>query len=458
MLAAAGAGGATPAGATRPSRAGPSAAGPSTADPSAGGPPRPIVLRGGRIFDGRASTLLDGHDVLVADGRIAALVPTGQAVADADVVDCTAKVVMPGLIDAHWHSLLAAIPEQAALTADVAYLHLVAAEEAARTLLRGFTTVRDVGGPAFALKRAIDEGRFAGPRIFPAGAMISQTCGHGDFRFRNELPRTALSGPSAAEAAGISAIADGEAEVLRRVREQLMLGASQIKIMAGGGVSSQHDPIESVQFSEREMRAAVGAAADWGTYVCAHVYTSAGIRRALASGVASIEHGQLADEDTVRMIADAGAWWCLQPFLADEDANPQPTEVQRAEQRAIAEGTVRAFDLARKHGVKTAWGTDILFNPRGTAGQGRQLAKIARWFDAAEVLRLATSRNAELLGLSGARNPYPGALGVVAPGAHADLLVVDGDPLADITLLADPERTLALVMKGGRIHKTTLAR
>jgi imidazolonepropionase-like amidohydrolase len=322
--------------------------------------------------------------------------------------------------------------------------------------MRGFTTVRDVGGPSFALKRAIDEGRMSGPRIYPSGAMISQTSGHGDFRMRTDLPRTAQSNPSTAEAAGISAIADGVPEVLRRAREQLMLGASQIKIMVGGGVTSLFDPLDSLQFTEAEIRAAVDAATDWGTYVCAHVYTSAGIRRALDCGVKSIEHGQLADEETVRRIADAGAWWSLQPFLADEDANPGGTPEQQAQRREIAEGTIRAFELGKKHGVNMAWGTDILFNPRGTVAQGRHLAKIARWFDNHEVLSLATSRNAELLALSGPRNPYRGALGVIEGGAMADLLVVDGDPLQDISVIADPENSLKLIMKDGRIHKNTL--
>lgn len=417
---------------------------------------KPILLHGARIFDGKAGQLIEGQDLLVAGNKIEAVIPTGQGVADADMVDCSGKVVMPGLIDAHWHALLAGIPQMVAATADVPYVHLVAAEEAQRTLMRGFTTVRDVGGPAFALKRAIDENRVVGPRIFASGAMISQTSGHGDFRFRSDLPRTASSDLSAAEAAGISAIADGEAEVLRRTREQLMLGASQIKIMAGGGVSSIFDPLDSLQFTEAEMRAAVDAATDWGTYVCAHVYTSAGIRRALDCGVKSIEHGQLADEETVQRIADAGAWWSLQPFLADEDSNPKASAEQQAQQQAIAEGTVRAFELGKKHNVNMAWGTDILFNPRGTATQGKQLTKIARWFDNADVLRLATSRNASLLGLSGPRNPYPGALGVVEAGALADLLVIDGNPLEDIALIADPEKNMKLIMKDGRIHKNTL--
>jgi imidazolonepropionase-like amidohydrolase len=287
--------------------------------------------------------------------------------------------------------------------------------------------------------------------------MISQTSGHGDFRTRSELPRTPQSDLSVAERAGISAIADGEAEVLRRVREQLMLGASQIKIMGSGGVSSSYDPIDALQYTEAEMKAAVAAARDWGTYVCVHTYTSAGIQRALAAGVRSIEHGQLADEDAVRRMADAGAWWSIQPFLADKDANVKHDPVVRAQQEEIARGTAQAVEWGRKHNVNMAFGTDILFSPDGTGTQGRQLAKFARWYDNAEVLRRLTRGNGQLAGLAGPRNPYPAKLGLLEPGAYADMLVIDGNPLDDISLIADPERTMKLIMKDGRIHKNTLS-
>ncbi|MCE8472078.1 amidohydrolase family protein, partial [Rhodovulum sulfidophilum] len=174
-------------------------------------------------------------------------------------------------------------------------------------------------------------------------------------------------------------LADGRAEVLRRTREQLMKGASQIKIMAGGGVSSPYDPIDTAQFLEEEMEAAVRAAADWGTYVCAHVYTADAIKRCLRVGVKSIEHGQLADPETIRMMRDEGAWWSIQPFLHDEDANPKADPAQQAKQQEVAEGTKRAFVEGRAEGVKMAFGTDILMNPGGAPSQGRQLSKLARF-------------------------------------------------------------------------------
>lgn len=415
----------------------------------------PVLLTNLRLFDGIRTVVQEGVNILIEGNRIKALPGAGETVANVRAIDCNGWLAMPGLIDAHWHATLCAIPQMVAMTADPGYLHILAAREAGRTLMRGFTTVRDAGGPAFALERAIREGIVSGPRIFPSGAMISQTSGHGDFRLRHEIPRTAHSALNPAEAIGAAAIADGETEVLRRVREQLMLGASQIKLMAGGGVTSVHDPIDSTQFREEELRAAVQAAEDWGTYVMVHVYTSRGIQRAIRAGVRSIEHGQLADEETARMMAGEGVWWSLQPFLADEDANVHDA-TGREKQRRVAEGTVRAYEMARNFGVRTAWGTDILFTPANLPHHGRQLAKLTRFYDPLDVLKMATGTNGELLAMSGSRAPCEGPLGVLTPGALADLLVVDGDPTRGLDFLEDPDRNLRLIMKNGEIFKETL--
>jgi imidazolonepropionase-like amidohydrolase len=235
-----------------------------------------------------------------------------------------------------------------------------------------------------------------------------------------------------------------------------MKGASQIKIMAGGGVSSLYDPLDTLQYTPEEMRAAVQAAADWGTYVGAHVYTSAGIHRCLDAGVRAIEHGQLADEDAVRRMADAGAWWSIQPFLGDEDANPKSDPVSAAKQRAVAEGTVHAFELSRRFPVRMSFGTDTLFSDDHVRRMGRQLAKLTRFMPPLDALHLATGAAGELLAQSGPRSPYDGALGVITKGAFADLLVVDGDPAASLDWLATYATSLRLIVKGGRIHKHTL--
>jgi imidazolonepropionase-like amidohydrolase len=413
-----------------------------------------IVFRGVHVFDGRNPALTGPSDVAVRGATIESVRPAGAApvAADARVIEGGGQVLMPGLIDAHWHTTFAAVTADVALSADPGYVHLVAGKEAERTLLRGFTSVRDAGGPAFALKRAIDEGVIAGPRIYASGAFITQTAGHGDFRTRHEVPR-ACGQLSHGEVVGAATIADGVDQVLRAVREQLMLGASQIKVMAGGGVASPYDPIDVTQYTEAEMRAAVEAAENWGTYVTVHAYTPRAISQALRAGVRCIEHGHLIDDATALLLAEAGAWWSLQPFLDDDDAIPIPDPPTRAKQLEVTAGTERAYALARKHDIKVAWGTDTLFDASLATRQGKQLAKMTRWYTSAEVLTAATSGNAELLALSGPRNPYPGRLGVVEPGALADLLLVDGDPIANIDLLADPNRSLVVIMKDGRLHK-----
>jgi imidazolonepropionase-like amidohydrolase len=355
--------------------------------------------------------------------------------------------------------MLAAVPLDVVLAGDVGYLNLVAAQEATRTLLRGFTTVRDVGGPVFGLKQAIDEGIVAGPRIFPAGAMITVTGGHGDFRQRFELPRGSAGPRSRGEQIGGCAIADGPDEVRRCVREQLMLGASQIKLTAGGGVASPHSPLDVATFTGPELRAAVEAAESWGTYVTVHAYTPVAIQRAVAAGVKCIEHGHLMDEATAELLAREGIWLNLQPFLDDEDSIPFPADSpNRAKQLQLFRGTDTAYALAKKHGIRTAFSTDVLFSGALAARQGAQLTKLTRWYKPAELLSMATALNGELLRLSGLRSPYAGKLGVVEEGALADLLLVDGDPLARVQLLEDPARNLAVIMKDGEIHKNALAR
>jgi imidazolonepropionase-like amidohydrolase len=272
-----------------------------------------------------------------------------------------------------------------------------------------------------------------------------------------EVPST-IGGPlSHMEKIGASMIADSPDEVRLRTREDLMLGASQIKLMAGGGVSSSYDPLDVTQYTETEIHAAVEAAENWGTYVTVHAYTPRAIRIAIDAGVQCIEHGQLADEATAKLIASKGIWWSLQPFLDDEDATPFPANSpNRQKQLQMFSGTDNAYKLAKQYKIKTAFGTDTLFDAKVASRQGAQLAKLVRWYTPAEVLIMATSTNAELLALSGPRNPYPGKLGVVEEGALADLLLVQGDPIANINLIADPATNFVVIMKGGKIYKNSL--
>ncbi|WP_424811142.1 amidohydrolase family protein [Roseococcus sp. YIM B11640] len=415
---------------------------------------RPIAFTNFRLFDGSGGALRDGLTLLVEGEAIRALATGNPAPPEgAQVIDCGGRTLMPGLIDAHWHTLFAAVPLAVLLTADMGYVHLAAAAEAERTLMRGFTTLRDAGGPVFALKQAIDEGLATGPRIYPSGAMVTGTGGHGDFRQLHELPSPG-SGASASERTGGSAIIDGPSDMRRRVREQLLQGASQIKLTGSGGVSTPRSPLDALTLSPAEIRAAVESAEDWGTYVLVHAYTPASILRALDAGVRCIEHGHLMDEATAARIAEKGAWLSTQPFAAD-DAPRQSGPSERDRQQVVA-GTDRTYELAKRHGIKTGFGTDILFSTQLTPRQGLLLARMARWYSPAEALRQATSTNAELLTLSGPRNPYPRKLGVIEPEAYADLLVVDGNPLENISLLAEPERSLALIMKNGQLFRNRL--
>lgn len=420
--------------------------------------PAAVLFENVRIFDG-SSTLSAPSNVLVRGNTIQSIstapIPVDRR-ADAQVINGGGRTLMPGLIDAHWHAAMASVPLPVLMTADIGYINLVAGKAASETLMRGFTSVRDLSGPTFSLKRAIDEGLVEGPRIWPSGAMISQSGGHGDFRMPYEVPAAGNVPLSRGEAVNGGVIADSPDDVRKRVREQLMLGASQIKLAAGGGVSSNYDPIDVSQYTEAEFRAAVEAAENWGTYVTVHAYTPRAIKTAIAGGVKCIDHGQLMDEDSARLMAEKGIWLSLQPFLDNEFSNPM-TGAARAKQLQVSAGTDNAYKLAKKYKLKVAWGTDILFNPRMVSKQGAILATMTRWYTPAEVLKLATSTNAELLALSGPRNPYPGKLGVVEQGALADLLLVDGDPLADIQLVADPAKNFVVIMKDGRIYKNILA-
>ena len=422
-------------------------------------PPALTLFENVRVFDGKTEALSASMNVLVRGNTIEKISKDPIPIdgnSSAKVIAGGGRTLMPGLIDAHWHTMLVRPTPTALLVDDVGYLNLLAGAEATDTLMRGFTTVRDMGGPSFGLKRAIDEGIVAGPRIYPSGAIITVTGGHGDFRDPNALPRVLGAPLSRQELTGASMIADSPDEVRVRVREQLMQGASQIKLTAGGGVASPHSPLDVSTFTEAELRAAVEAAENWGTYVTVHAYTPVSIQRAIAAGVKCIEHGHLMDEPTAKLIAERGIWLSTQAF-PDEmaDAFPEGSQ-ERAKAFEVFAGTDKTIALAKKYKLKTAFGTDILFSQRLAQRQGELLVKFTRWYTPAETLAMATGTNGELLAMSGERNPYPGKLGVIEQGALADLLLVDGDPIADIKLIEDPAKNLIVIMKDGKIYKNIL--
>ncbi|WP_127133167.1 metal-dependent hydrolase family protein [Pseudoflavitalea rhizosphaerae] len=417
-----------------------------------------ILINNVQIFDGVSEKLVTGNVLVQGDtiSRISsAPIPVNRSAAT-KIIDGKGKFLMPGLIDAHWHTMMCAMPEMVLLTADIGYINLVAAHEAGKTLLRGFTSVRDLAGPSFGLKRAIDQGLTPGPRIYPSGAMISQSGGHGDFRMPYEVPSAPGAPLSHGDEMGAGAIADGVDAVLKRSREQLMMGATQLKLAAGGGVSSNYDPIDVSQYTEEEFHAAVEAAENWGTYVTVHAYTPRAIQAALRAGVKCIDHAQLIDDATAKMMAEKDAWLCIQAFLANEYSNPQATADGREKQKMVASGTAKAFQLAKKYKIKTAWGTDMLFDPASTKNQGAILTTLTPWYSNFEILKMATSVNGELLAFCGPRNPYPKPLGVIKEGAYADILLVDGNPIQDLKLVADPDKNFLLIMKNGIVYKNLL--
>ncbi len=409
--------------------------------------PTSVLFANVRIFDGKSLALSKPANVLVAGNKIQHIafdpIPTDSSVTT--TIDGGGRTLMPGLIDAHTHLMYSTITQFVALFANIGYINVVATNAARDMLFRGFTSARDMGGPVFGLKLGIDQGLTVGPRIWPAGAMISQSGGHGDFRAPNQLPAPADYFDYIQRSGG-SIIADGADAVLQRSREQLALGASQVKIMAGGGVASSFDPLDVVEYTLPEIQAAVSAARNWGTYVAVHAYTPPAVKQAIDAGVLCIEHGQLLDEETASLMV----------FSAD-DPSPFPDgSPERLKDLAIIAGTDKAYKLAKKYQIKTAWGTDNLFSAASAKLQNLQLSRLARWYSPAEVLKMATGDNGQLLTLSGPRNPYPGQVGVVQEGALADLILVDGDPTADIKLIQNPASKFLLIMKDGQIYKNTI--
>ena len=415
-------------------------------------PPGETLFRNVRVLDVVNGRLGAATDVLIKGNTIAAIGVSAKPSADAKVIDGKGRTLMPGLIDVHVHLTFGALPLTGLYNPNTTaeQVGTAAAKSASAMLMRGFTAVRDMGGPIFPLKRAIDTGKVAGPRVWPSGAVISQTSGHGDFRTPDERSRRFFGKPSRAEEEGATFIADGRDEVLTATRENLRMGASQIKIMGGGGTSSAYDPIDVTQYTLDEMKAAVDAAADWNTYVAVHAYTPRAIRRAIEAGVKCIEHGQLLDEPTIRLMAQKGTWLSAQNLIPN---TPSMTAERRAKRKGVLDGTAQVWQWAKKHGVKLAWGTDILFEPELNFEQSRLILPLKQWFTPAEIVKLITHDNAQLLALSGPRSPYQGKLGVVEVGALADLLLVEGNPLANIDLVADPEKNFSVIMKDGVAYK-----
>lgn len=419
--------------------------------------PQTLLITNVEIFDGVSEKTFVGH-VRVVGNRIERISREPLPVApDAQVIDGKGAFLMPGLIDAHYHVNLDQLSFEKMRTADAQYIAYRAAKSAHELLMRGFTTIRDVGGNSFSLKAAIDEGMLPGPRMYVSGAAISQTGGHGDFRGYNDVPGANGGRLSYLEVVGHAAIADGVDQVLLRAREQLRQGAVMLKVSVSGGVTSQYDPLDVIQYTAEEIRAAVQAAESWGTFVGVHAYDARAIHHALDAGVKVIEHGHLMDEAAAKHIAASGAWVSTQVFLNDEDATPFPPDIPAyAKQIEMCKGTERMFPLLKQYNIKTAWGTDIIFDPKLAKRHGAQIVKLLNWYTPFEALRMVTATNGELLRLCGPRNPYPHPLGVIAEGAYADILLVKGNPLKNLALVADPDKNFLCIIKDGVVYKNIL--
>ncbi len=416
------------------------------------------LITGARIFDGVGPELIEGRDVLVEDGVIAAIGEGLGAPDGATVIEADGRVMTPGFIDMHYHLALCSvtIPDlDGAYAPDLDYVGIMAAQEAERVLMRGFTSVRDVGGASWGAKLAADRGQIAGPRVWPSLRTQSQFGGHGDANPRFLHPREFGGPANNLERLQYSRIVNGVPQMLTATRENLKRGASQIKMHLAGGVGTEFDPIDANQFVVDEIRAAVEVAEGYGTYVAAHVYTPGGIKQAIEAGVRSIEHGNLINEDIAIMMAENDVWLSPQ-VLVYRTFTPDLGALRLAKGRMVEAGLDRMFTLAKKHGVKMVFGTDVVVNPEACAAQNDEFAARRDWFTPAEILTQATANSGELLQLSGERSPYPGVIGRVEEGALADLLLVDGNPLEDISILEDPETVLDLIMKGGVIYKNTM--
>ncbi len=421
----------------------------------------PILFTNVHVFDGVNEARIENANVLVVDNLIVEVSPEPLAVANARIIDGGGRTLMPGLIDAHVHMAITEPVADLRDNYDWMYWGAVSTSEAEKMLLRGFTTVRDAGGPAVGLQKAIDRGKAVGPRIYPSGPVISQTSGHGEHRVYTEPHPNFMGAQPSFFNQHVEFLADGVPEVLRATREALRLGATQIKVMAGGGVSSSVDPLHTVQGLPEELEASVRAAADWDTYVMVHAYNDDSILRSLEAGVISIEHGQLMTEVSAQAIKDADAW--IVPFysllgLEEETVVKALGPSAGAKFLSVQAGARNQMKLIKDFGIeKVAFSTDIIGDPVALAKQNDEFKYRTEVWTSHEILVQVTSKTAELLALSGKLNPYvDGPLGVIAQGAYADILLVEGNPVEDVTVLVDYANNIDLIMKDGVIYKNAL--
>ncbi|ELR66587.1 Aminopeptidase YpdF [Photobacterium marinum] len=419
-----------------------------------------VLIQNVSLFDGINEAIRQGCFISVEDGVISEISHQLNPAMEYDrVIDAAGYTVIPGLIDAHTHIALSdtfnAIDNMTA--EEVAVRSTVIARE---MLERGFTTVRDVGSNCYGLKQSIDSNFVPGPRIYPSYAGISQTCGHADYR-QNRTQRSNFNqglDDSSFMRQGHLVLADGVPECLKRTRDQIFMGASQIKIFGGGGASSLFDPLDTIQYTREELRAIVETVTNYGSYVCSHIHAGPAMKIAIEEGVKSLEHATFMDDDIARLCLDKEVWVVPQYATAELIANrkiPLDSEILYQKTERVGKGLLKQAELVEKYDLKCAFGTDLIGTPEVHAKQNAEFSARKKYFGSFRGLKQATSDAGELLKLSGLLDPYPeGDIGVVCEGSYADMLFVRGNPVDDLDILANPDN-IQVVIKGGEIFKDT---
>jgi imidazolonepropionase-like amidohydrolase len=420
--------------------------------------PAQVLFKTVNIFDGKSDKLVMGMDVLVEGNLITKIGKNVKAGSGATVINGKGKTLMPGLIDMHAHLCI----QEGMLVGRDDYDQMAMGARTAKSLIQyldqGFTTARDVGCNVLGVAKAVNNGLIDGPRIYPSGGFLSQTGGHADTGSFNDVPGRIDD----LERHGFGYIVDGVTEVRRAARQNLRGGATQIKLMAGGGVASEFDPIHITQFSVEEFEAAVEVAKDYGTYVTVHAYHDRSVNRAIDAGVRCIEHNFLVSEETIKRMKREGIALSVQGFIsmisfADPDSITFFNPDQKAKAKSVNSGAVKMLKLARKHKLLMATGGDM-FGPAYNGSQALNMTILATiGFTPHEILKMGTSNAAEILTWSGGMNPYKyGTLGTIAVGGYADMILVDGNPLNDIHIIEDYTNKFKVIIKDGKIYKNTL--
>jgi imidazolonepropionase-like amidohydrolase len=415
-----------------------------------------VLLRNVKIFNGVDEKLIVG-DLLVENNLIKKIGKNVKAGKGALVIEGGGRVLTPGFIDAHTHIALIAPFDQLENEYTGVYVGAAGGQMAENMLMRGFTTVRDAGGASIGIQRAIDDGWFPGPRIFSSGAFITQTSGHLDMRDRANPHHNVGGKHSHAEEIGHYVAVDGADEMLAATRQQFRDGATQIKLATNGGISATYSPLDIDQFTDEELAAAAHVTKSFGSYFMVHAYYDNAVSRAIDFGAKSIEHGHMMTEEVVKKMAENDVYLVVEGFMSLSEGSASFTPDQQEKFNLAKEGFMKMIELAKKYKLKIALGSDLFLSKEMYEFHAEEWNARAKLFSDLEIMRQATSIGAELIAFSGERSRYKeGPLGVIKEGAYADLVMVDGNPLEDISILSDPDKNLRLIMKDGKVYKNTL--